>query len=150
MVYAIDLESIFKKCWFKSDRRQVLATVSKNIITYSFIQNKKLFLLIVTPSKGWGLISCQDPYVLIKDNFFFYAISRIKSYSSFISIIFLGFQKGYFQYLTLKGLGYKFICLKSGILLKFGFSHRIIFASAINTKCNFITRHIICLEARDF
>jgi ribosomal protein L6P/L9E len=72
----------------------------------------------------------------------------MKSHSSFISIIFLGFQKGYFQYLKLKGMGYKFISANNQIILKLGFSHRIIYVNPVDTKCNFIHRHLLGLESR--
>jgi ribosomal protein L6P/L9E len=125
----------------------MLSVLSKNITTYCFLQNKKLFLLVLTSSKGWGINSYQKPYFLVKEKKVFY-LSYTKSYSSFISIIFLGFQKGYFQYLKLKGIGYKFIHTINNIILKFGFSHRIIYINSIDTECRFISRYLLSLEAR--
>ena len=126
----------------------MLATISKNTTTYCFLQNKKIFLLIITSSKGWGIVSFQKPYFLIKQNKAFFFLRHIKSYSTFLSIIFLGFQKGYFQYLKLKGMGYKFILTNSNIILKFGFSHRVVYINFLDTRCKFITRHTLGLEVR--
>jgi hypothetical protein len=128
----------------------VLSTFSKNTTTYCFLQNKNLFMLILSSSKGWGITLCHEPYFLIKDRKKIFFLPDKKSYSSFISIIFLGFQKGYFQYLKLKGMGYKFINTNNNIILKFGFSHRIIYVNWIDTECKFITRHILALETRSF
>jgi len=126
----------------------MLQTLSKNTSTYCFLQKKKLFMLVITASKGWGVTLCQGPYFLIKDRNKFFFISQTKSYYSLISIIFLGFQKGYFQYLKLKGIGYKFINKDNKIILKFGFSHRIIYINLLDTKCNFIHRNLLGLETR--
>jgi hypothetical protein len=120
-----------------------------NTTTYCFIQNKKLFILTISCSKGWGVSYCKTPLFLIKGSFLFF-LSHRKSYSSFMSIIFLGFQKGYFQYLTLKGVGYKFICVISNIILKFGFSHRIMHVNPINTKFKCISRYLLRMETRCF
>lgn len=136
------------ECWFKSNRRYVLSVILKNTTTYCFLQNKKLFILVLTSSKGWGVSSYREPYFLIKEKNIFFFSSHTKSYSSFMSIIFLGFQKGYLQYLKLKGIGYKFIYTTNNIILKFGFSHRIIYVNFIDTKCSFISRYLLSLETR--
>jgi hypothetical protein len=148
MVYAINLEFISVECWFKSNRRYMLSTFSKNTTTYCYMQNKKLFMLVLSSSKGWGVISCQGPYFLIREKKVFFFLSYIKSFSSFISIVFSGLQKGYFQYLKVRGMGYKFVNLSNHIVLKFGFSHRIVYVNHINTKCKFISKYFLTLEAR--
>jgi hypothetical protein len=126
----------------------VLHTFSTNTLTYCFLQNKKIFVLIVSRCKGWGLILCREPYFLIKKkNSFFFSVN-LKSYDSYLSIIFLGFQRGYFQYLKLKGMGYKFINRINNIILKFGFSHRVIYINSIDTKCSFINRSLLGFETR--
>ena len=104
-------------------------------------------MLVLTSSKGWGITVCQKNYFMVKDKNFFYFLSHMKSYLNLMSIIFLGFQKGYFQYLKLKGMGYKFINTSNNIILKFGFSHRIVYVNAIDTKCKFITKYLLGLES---
>lgn len=126
----------------------MLSTFSKNIVTYCFLKKKKLFMLVLSSSKGWGIILCQRSYFLLKDKKVFFFLPHMKSYSTSMSIIFLGFQKGYFKYLKLKGMGYKFISVGSNIILKFGFSHRVVYVNHIDTECKFITRFILGLETR--
>jgi hypothetical protein len=126
----------------------VLSTFSKNTTTYCFLQNKKIFMLVLTSSKGWGVILCHEYFFLLKDMKVFFLLSHMKSYLSLLAIIFLGFQKGYFKYLKLKGMGYKFINTRNNIILKFGFSHRVIYTSSIDTRCCFITRYLLGLETR--
>lgn len=127
---------------------KMLSSFSKNTVSYCFLKKKKLFLLVLTSVKGWGVISCSEPYFLMKDKKVFFFLSHMKSCSTSISIIFLGFQKGYFQYLKIKGMGYKFVSTSNAILLKFGFSHRVLYLNSIDTKCDFVTRYILCLEVR--
>ena len=129
-------------------QKPMLTLFFKNTITYFFLQNKKLFILVVTSSKGWGVSFYKDPYFLIKEKFVFFFLPYRKSYLTFISIIFLGFQKGYFQYIKLKGIGYKFISTTTTVLLKFGFSHRITYVNSIDTKCYFISRYCLRFETR--
>jgi hypothetical protein len=148
MVYAINLEFISVECWFKSNRRHVLSTVSKNTATYCFLQNKKLFLLVISSSKGWSVTACRGPYFIIREKKVFFFLSHIKSFSGFMSIVFSGLQKGYFQYLKLRGMGYKFVNVSNYIVLKFGFSHRIVYVNPINTKCKFISKYFLRLETR--
>ena len=62
---------------------------------------------------------------------------------SFISSIFLGFQKGYFYYLKLKGMGYRFLIRNNNVILKIGFSHRVIYVISADTACRFISRYTI-------
>ena len=128
----------------------MLSTFSKNIITYCFLQKQKKFVLIITPCRGWGIISSQNVYFLMKERKTFFFLSYLKSYVSFLATIFLGFKKGYFQYLKLKGMGYKFINTSNNIIIKFGFSHRQIYINFIDTKCKFITKFLLRLEARSF
>jgi hypothetical protein len=85
----------------------VLSIISKNITTYCFLQNKKIFILVITSFKGWGMSLFLEPYFLAKEKKLYFLLSSKKSYSNFLSIIFLGFQRGYFQYLKLRGIGYK-------------------------------------------
>ena len=86
----------------------------------------------------------------MKDKKTFFFSSHMKSYATFLTTIFLGFKKGYFHYLKLKGMGYKFTNTSKNIILKFGFSHRQIYINFIDVKCKFITKFLLGLEARSF
>jgi ribosomal protein L6P/L9E len=60
----------------------------------------------------------------------------------------LGFQRGYFQYLKLRGIGYKWIYTHKNIVLKLGFSHRITYINALDTQSNYISRYLLKIESR--
>ena len=121
---------------------------SKNTICYCFLQNTKLFNLILTVSKGWGIMILEKNFFLVKKKEIFPYLLKEKSYLSLLRNIFLGFYKGYSQYLKLKGMGYKFMTVKKNLILKFGFSHRIVFMNYTNIYCKFITRYLLRFESR--
>jgi len=87
---------------------------------------------------------------LLKNKKLFSIAFKKRSYFSLLKIIFWGFNKGYIQYLKLKGMGYKFVHISNNIILKFGFSHRIIYAVYSNVYCLFINKYLIRLESRSF
>ena len=123
---------------------------AKNTINYCFLQNKKLFGLVLSSSKGWGIISFQEIFFLVKNKELYSFLLSSKSYSSILVHIFFGFQKGYSTFLKLKGLGYKFIRVLDIIILKFGFSHRIIFINFLNVYCKYVTKYILFFNTRSF
>ena len=45
-------------------------------------------------------------------------------------------------------MGYKFININNTVILKFGFSHRVIYVNTLDIKCKFITKYSLGLEAR--
>lgn len=126
----------------------MLHSSSQNTVTYCFLQNKKLFMLILSSSKGWGILCFQRMFFLIKKNELYSFLPYNKAYLTFLTIFFIGFQRGYFQYLKLKGMGYKFIRAGTNFLLKFGYSHRIVYINYADVYCKFLTKFILRLETR--
>jgi ribosomal protein L6P/L9E len=123
--------------------------ISNKVVTYSFLKNKKIFGLVISPNKGWGFLELKQYFLLKKDQLHPIVLNH-KSYLSFLTIIFLGFYKGYFRFLKLKGMGYKFIRLKNNIIFKFGFSHRLIYSNYINIYCLYISKYLLRLESRSY
>ena len=91
--------------------------ISNKVVTYYFIKNKIIFVLVISVNKGWGFLKLKQ-YFFIKKSHLYYIVVNNKSYLSFLTIIFLGFYRGYFRFLKLKGMGYKFIRLKDNIIIK--------------------------------
>lgn len=92
----------------------------------------------------------KKAHVLVKNKTFSPLVPNEKSLISLLALTFLGFQKGYFNYLKLKGMGFKFKHCESNIFLKFGLSHRIVYSTYINTYCLYINKYLIYLETRSF
>ena len=121
--------------------------ISNKVVTYYFIKNKIIFVLVISVNKGWGFLKLKQ-YFFIKKSQLYYIVVNNKSYLSFLTIIFLGFYRGYFRFLKLKGMGYKFIRLKDNIIIKFGFSHRLIYMNQINIYCLYISKYTLRFESR--
>jgi ribosomal protein L6P/L9E len=105
-------------------------------------------MLILSSSKGWGILCFQQIFFLIKKNELYSFLPHNKAFLTFLTIFFVGFQKGYFQYLKLKGMGYKFIRVGANLILKFGYSHRIVYVNYGDVYCKFFTKFILRLETR--
>jgi len=123
--------------------------ISNKAVSYYFIQNKKIFSLVVSSSKGWGFLELKQ-YFLLKNNQIHPIVAKSKSYLSFITTMFFGFYKGYFKFLKLKGIGFRFIRLKNNIIFKFGVSHRLIYINYINVYCLYISKYLLRFEGRSY
>jgi len=93
------------------------------------------------------LLLKQD-FFLIKKNELYPIVLTNKSYLTLLTIIFLGFCRGYFKFLKLKGMGYRFISIKNNIIFKFGLSHRIIYINYVDVYCLFISKYVLRFESR--
>lgn len=128
----------------------MLHNLSKNTVSYCFLKKKNLFGLVLSLSKGWGIINFNRYFFLLKNKEFYSFIPWKKSYLSFLMMYFLGFQKGYFKYLKLKGMGFKFVSINNKLIIKIGFSHRVVFINFINIYCGFINKYFLVFESRSF
>ena len=124
--------------------------VIKNSISYCIIKNNKLFCLVLSFGKGWGLFSLKKNFFLLKNLEFYPLVFYEKSFFSWLTIIFFGFQKGYFKFIKLKGIGYKFIVFQNNIILKFGYSHRIIYKSYLDVYCRYLNKYLLSFSSRSF
>lgn len=124
--------------------------IIKNTISYCIIKNNKLFCIVLSFRKGWGLFLLKKQFFLVKSLEFYPLFFYEKSFFNWLTIIFFGFQKGYFKYIKLKGIGYKFIVFRNNIILKFGFSHRIIYKSYLDVYCKYLNKYLLLFVSRSF
>ena len=78
----------------------------------------------------------------------FNAIILSKAYILFISNLFLGFYRNYVYFLKLKGMGFKMLWHFGGIILKLGFSHRVLFIRQKEVLFTYLNRHLLKVEGR--
>ena len=125
---------------------------SKEIILYCFNKNSNLFLILISNLQGWGLVQLKYKFFIIKANklFIYNLLALIKSYISFLINFFLGFFKNYFQYLKIKGMGFKIILVGLNLLLKLGFSHRIIYICMNNWRFQYLNKQLLKINSRCF
>lgn len=122
--------------------------ISNNVVTYYFSQHKKIIGLFLSASKGWGLINFKYKATLVKEKELHLFPILDKSSITWTQSIVLGFKKGYFQYIYLKGMGFKFITVKNIIILKLGFNHRILFLPVLDTQITYISKYLLKIDCR--
>lgn len=72
----------------------------------------------------------------------------IKMYFSLLFNFFLGFYKNYSQYLKLKGVGFKAVVINLGLLIKLGYSHRVLYLFVKDLKFFYINKQLLQIEGR--
>ena len=150
MVDTVDLGFILIKVLVQVQQKIliVMLRIINNTVFYCFKHNKKLFGFVLSFLKGWCLIYYKCKVCLVKDKglhiFPFYNKGIL---NWFVSLVF-GFQKGYFQYFQLQGMGYKFLLVKNILALKLGYSQRILFICELNIKCTYVTKYLLKINSR--
>jgi ribosomal protein L6P/L9E len=145
----VDLGSISFRVLVQVQQKIIMPSLINNLVVYGISYEKKLFCLVLSVSKGWGLINTVVDLALISNQtkMHIFTYSK-KSYFRWLESVFLGFQAGYTQYIVLKGMGFKFLRVKSLIVLKIGYSHRIFFFITSNTCCLYLTKYILKVNCR--
>jgi ribosomal protein L6P/L9E len=123
----------------------------KESIIYTFNQKSNFFLLIISNFQGWLLINIKSKFILIKDKklYIYNFLSLIKTYNFFLMNFFLGLLKNYLQYIKLKGMGFKVIKLDLNLMIKLGFSHRILFFYKKDLRFFFLNKQNLKLMSRN-
>lgn len=122
----------------------------KEIITYCFNKNSKLFLLSLSNLQGWSLIEIKSEYIILnnKNLYFYNFLSLINTYNFFLISFLFGLYKNYFCFLKFKGVGYKLIKVGFNFSIKLGFSHRILFILKKKSKFQYINKQLLKIESR--
>lgn len=124
--------------------------LSKELIIYCFNKKSKIFLLLISSIQGWGIFQIKYSYILVKEKkiYLYNSISLIKTYFFLLSSFLLGLFKIYFQYLKLKGMGFKAVVISFGLLLKLGYSHRVLYIFLNDLKFSYIHKQLLQIESR--
>lgn len=120
---------------------------SKELSTFTIKNKKNPFLLVLSISQGWGIVKLINNQISTNNSFktFFYS----KVYSCFFSNVILGLFKNYYYYLKLKGMGFKSLVHIKGLVLKLGYSHRILFSIKKEISFIYLTRQSMILKSRN-
>jgi ribosomal protein L6P/L9E len=78
----------------------------------------------------------------------FKSIFFSETYSCFFSNLFLGFFRNYFYFLKIKGMGFKMIGHMCGIIVKLGYSHRILYTRQKEIALTYLNRRLLKIEGR--
>lgn len=119
--------------------------ISNSVLVYTFKYHTNSFLLFLSFFSGWAFSKVN----LIR-NFGVHKIGFFFSYNIFSNLIF-GLFRQFLFYIVLKGMGFKFICVRNvSLLLKLGFSHRIFFKTPSELYIYFKHKQAISFTSRSF
>ena len=122
----------------------------KELVVYCFKKKKNLFLIIISNKNGWSILNLKYKIVIIKNieiyiyNFFFY----FSAYIWFLINIFVGLLFNYTQFIKLNGMGYKMIIANYNLIIKLGFSHRILYLIMDDLRFTYFNKQILKLNSR--
>lgn len=109
----------------------------KEVVFYSFIVKKILLVLILSMFRGWGIIK------LNVTNFF----SR---FYSLLFVVYLGMYKNFNFFFKFRGVGFKVSVLKSNLIFKLGYSHRILYSINSNKKIYYKEKQVLDISSRNW
>ena len=104
--------------------------IPKTIIAYLLKKQQNNYLLFISNNNGWGVLKLS-----------FTSLNYFKSFESNLLNIFLGYLKPIFVFLKIKGMGFKSIYFKKGLIFKLGFRHRIVLVMPYDICLIYLTKH---------
>lgn len=124
--------------------------ISKELISYIFKKNKKVFFVIISNFLGWGIFNVLFKSFILKKNYIvFFEGSKFNSTEfSWINNFCFGLYRKFKIFLSFVGLGYKRVFYFGNLILKLGFSHRSIFLACDDLKLVLFKKRRIKLESR--
>lgn len=128
-----------------------MINLPNEIIIYSLEKNSKNFLLFLGLAQGWGLVRTDVNHIFLKNNSAFIMGSKkdlTVNKTSLANFVF-GLYRYFSQFIKLQGMGYKGAISKSFLVLKLGFSHRLLFKIVKDIKLSYVSRQLLLLQGRD-
>jgi len=118
--------------------------ILKTLPVYFLKVQGNSFLLILSVSQGWGVLKLTYKSILLssslEDNF-------VQGYPLLFNT-FLGFYKNYYFFLKLKGMGFKVIPHSKGVILKLGYSHKVLLLKTRDVCFFYLTRRSFQIKGR--
>ena len=93
------------------------------IVSIFYLANGLVTLILISATRGWGVNFTTDHGICLQN---LSSLLFLKSYTSFLNNFKFGFFKLYFFHLKLKGMGFKILSHACGLILKLGYSHRVV------------------------
>lgn len=119
-----------------------------NIITYYFSYHKHIIGLFLSTFKGWSVVNLNYTVGLVKHKELNLFPTPNKTQTAWLEAILFGLHRGYFHYLQLKGMGFKFIVAKGNIVLKIGYNHRILFLLGKDIYVRYLSKFLLKINCR--
>ena len=104
--------------------------IPKTITAYLLKKAQNNYLMFISNINGWGIQKLSST-----------TLNYFKSLESYLLNIFLGYLKPFFVFLKIKGMGFKSIYFKNGLIFKLGFRHRIVLVIPYDIRLVYLTKH---------
>ena len=116
--------------------REGMLCLPKEVVFYSFIVKNILLVVILSMFRGWSIIRVKVT------NFF-------SKFYSLLFVVYLGMYKNFNFFFKFRGVGFKVSVLKSNLIFKLGYSHRILYNINSNKKIYYKEKQILNIYSRN-
>jgi ribosomal protein L6P/L9E len=122
----------------------MLKNITKEILFYCFKINNNFYLIVISILFGWMVLKIDSTFLL------FNKVNKLlfQVYTHFYIRNFFGYYRLFFQYLCLKGMGYKFVSVGSYLILKLNQSHRIICKIKKNIQYFYLNKQALLIKSK--
>ena len=117
-----------------------------NLPLYFLKHKHNSFLFILSISRGWGISKCLTTSIVLDNSLSQSILSKAHKY--FLYNMCLGFYKNYFYFLKLKGMGFRVLGHRKGLIFKLGCSHKLLFLKKIDIVFFYLARLIFTIKGR--
>jgi len=125
--------------------------VPKEIISYNLTSKTNNFLILLSVTQGWGLVKIKSNCIFLKKKMPIKLNSQrnsIQSEEMMLTNFIFGLYRCFSQNIKFQGMGYKSSFLQSILILKLGYSHRLLLKIPKNIKLVYVSRQVVKFKSR--
>lgn len=118
--------------------------IPPEIVSYFDLKLGKIFFFGL---RGWFLQKVS------KSTYLFYSLTKLLVRTIFSSALFFnnlifGLIKSYFKFIQLRGRSFRYLCILSNLILKFGYSHKLYYLIPNNICVTLITKQVLKISGK--
>ena len=115
------------------------------IVSIFYLANGLVTLILISATRGWGVNFTTDHGICLQN---LSSLLFFKSYTSFLNNFKFGFLKLYSFHLKLKGMGFKILSHTCGLILKLGYSHRVVVLKKTEISISYKSKQWLIVKSR--
>lgn len=115
------------------------------IVSILYLANGLVTLILISATRGWGVNYTREPGISLQN---FNSLLFLKPYTSFLDNFKFGFFKPYSFNLKLKGMGFKILSHSCGLILKLGYSHRVVVLKETEVSIFYQSKQSVVIKSR--
>lgn len=131
--------------WILWGTEKVRPNVNVETVSILYFLNGLVILFLISATRGWGVtIIAERDFVDHKCN----ALLFFKSYFSLLNNFKFGFFRSYFYKVKLKGMGFKVLVHSGGLILKIGYSHKVVILKESAVTVVYKFKQLLLIKSR--